>query len=915
MSCRIINLTNKEVESKLWSQLKDQTNSEEKADELYEQCLSEDFLKTFDWLPKPTLFLRHSLTDNDLAKRELVDSKDLSISKVGIEESRRTATELRKKGVTMIYSSPIRRALETLAVIKEENSEIQSEVINNLATWNLGIFEGKPIKHFDEKWWVNHPDSIPSQGESFNQFKDRVTKAINELRPKINSRTAILVHSKVLDLIEGLQESAGKWDKNAQEAYFKKGIDDKSKQQVWSLKTFDTEVAKRTTETGEPTIGAVNEYLTQKSYIDYLRSKQDVEQIRKTVLEKILQTEQRNKVFEIVKNQNKLVAKSNNSNQAYEMAKQKTIDINNKYGKGTATQDQNIITIKTPQYLIDEEVNRRTELDKEKDLKDAQEHDNNFPNIYYKKSENVNDLYNLSKKLNFTEYNIKNNETISKELAQYDSPELQLENVGITKNQRKAYIPKVSELLSKNLSPFSYDKAIHSFLNSVFNIVKYPNIPTRQDAWNLYLGLPQINNTFELAKTKPSLKEVYTDLDFSKIDIYSFKDSYRLIPQNAKDLETFLNKKVSILQDKSLGVMGGYNIRLTEKGIEYNDLWDLEPKMKILGKYITIPIEKIIGKPFLIHGIIPNTDIETLTSLLDYYKFENIIDKNDVIKDLKKFHNLSTDDKKQVNINSELEKKVERFLSEIGVNVQHLKDEGQSFSGLADTINGVIQIVDGKADIKTLSHEATHMFLDLLPKDSELLKEIIDDVKSHEKYKEVYEQYKDNVEYQNEDGSVNEEKIAKEVAAHIIDDIIVDKHQKESTMKWWEKLWNWIKNLFKNKTQINSFDQIANDILNNNVSKLSKEKLESLKDKSNKNSEKYYQLDTHKESFVNFENKVFSKGEWREKIDNTYKEKFPDKNDELHKKEFKEKARETYTYMKNANFSDELILKKINECL
>lgn len=197
---------------------------------------------------------------------------------------------------------------------------------------------------------------------------------------------------------------------------------------------------------------------------------------------------------------------------------------------------------------------------------------------------------------------------------------------------------------------------------------------------------------------------------------------------------------------------------------------------------------------------------------------------------------------------TEVWRRVQSFLKSIGVNVERLRNEGQDFVALADTINGILQVVDGKAGIETLGHEATHFFLDLLPDDSPLLAAIIKDIKKREEYDDVYDRYKDDPQYQNADGSVNEEKMAKEAAAHIIDDAIVGKFRDAQSKKWWERLWDYIKKLFTGKS-LDSFEQVAEDILGNKTEKLSKEKLAAMKE-ANRRGEIYFQLSDKQKELI-----------------------------------------------------------------
>ena len=191
--------------------------------------------------------------------------------------------------------------------------------------------------------------------------------------------------------------------------------------------------------------------------------------------------------------------------------------------------------------------------------------------------------------------------------------------------------------------------------------------------------------------------------------------------------------------------------------------------------------------------------------------------------------------------NNKLDKIVTGFVKAVGGNVKHIADTGQDWVERVDTLNGLVEVVNGRAGIETLGHAATHMMLDLLPDDSPLLRDILKDVKKREEYDDVYDRYKDDPQYHNADGSVNEEKMAKEAAAHIIDDAIVGKFLDGQSKKWWEKLWQWIKELFKGKEPLNPYEQVAEDILGKKTEKLSKEKLEAMKE-ANRRGEIYFQL-------------------------------------------------------------------------
>lgn len=71
---------------------------------------------------------------------------------------------------------------------------------------------------------------------------------------------------------------------------------------------------------------------------------------------------------------------------------------------------------------------------------------------------------------------------------------------------------------------------------------------------------------------------------------------------------------------------------------------------------------------------------------------------------------------------------------------------------------------------------------------------------------------------------VDEEKMAKEAASHIIDDIIVGKFKEKAALKWWQKLWNWIKSKFSDKN-LDAYEQVAEDVLSGYAGRLDKNKV------------------------------------------------------------------------------------------
>lgn len=165
-------------------------------------------------------------------------------------------------------------------------------------------------------------------------------------------------------------------------------------------------------------------------------------------------------------------------------------------------------------------------------------------------------------------------------------------------------------------------------------------------------------------------------------------------------------------------------------------------------------------------------------------------------------------------------------------NIDQIVVKGKVYSANAVTnvLNRTIDVVEGRADKSILPEEVAHLFVEYLPDDSPLLNRMMKEITSWPIYDEVMEEYKSNDLYQNEDGSVNENKIAKEAIGKMVGKAITNKfdNQREKSVwqKLWDKLWSWIQSIIGQfRDQIESpFEEAASDILSGDTTKLSLDK-------------------------------------------------------------------------------------------
>jgi hypothetical protein len=190
-----------------------------------------------------------------------------------------------------------------------------------------------------------------------------------------------------------------------------------------------------------------------------------------------------------------------------------------------------------------------------------------------------------------------------------------------------------------------------------------------------------------------------------------------------------------------------------------------------------------------------------------------------------------------------LNQKIKNFLASIGVRyqaVEGLKDrEGNPLSAIAmaDMLNKVINVVEGRADITTLPEEAAHFFVEMLGENHPLYKEMFKQITGYKIYTEVVNTYKNNKLYRNADGTINFDKLKKEaigklIMANIISQDSMEENPVKDLMaeKWWKKVWERIKAILglapKREGAIeNPFATAARQILSNDTTGLSSENL------------------------------------------------------------------------------------------
>lgn len=125
-------------------------------------------------------FIRHGET---LGNQEglYIGVTDLELTTNGIKELKRLKNQNIYPPVPLVFSSPLKRAVNTAKILYENN---EPYIIDNFKETNFGAFEGKSIEELssdeDFKDWFLGKTDRPKGGESFREFATRLSLGLRE---------------------------------------------------------------------------------------------------------------------------------------------------------------------------------------------------------------------------------------------------------------------------------------------------------------------------------------------------------------------------------------------------------------------------------------------------------------------------------------------------------------------------------------------------------------------------------------------------------------------------------------------------------------------------------------------------------------------------------------------------------------
>ena len=219
---------------------------------------------------------------------------------------------------------------------------------------------------------------------------------------------------------------------------------------------------------------------------------------------------------------------------------------------------------------------------------------------------------------------------------------------------------------------------------------------------------------------------------------------------------------------------------------------------------------------------------------------ENKRELQERIKELEEGNNLTFEQKKDIEISTASPETINRITEaakQMGINIINLakytkeaKLNIKGINGLADVVKRVVAIAHGKEG-EVLTEEVVHIATAMIEQTNpKLITELISKIDRFKIYKQVLDVYKNDKNYQLENGKPDIRKIKKEAVDKLIAEVIVNNSENEEQFpelreetnrniiqKWWETIKDFIRGIYR-KSNIDIFEAVGEKIIKGEVS-------------------------------------------------------------------------------------------------
>ncbi|MBR1778729.1 MAG: histidine phosphatase family protein [Alphaproteobacteria bacterium] len=159
-------------------------------------------------MQKEFYVFRHGQTDMNVAGRWQGQGIDLPLNEIGCQQAQELAEQLKQTGIEVIFSSPLKRAVQTAQIVAE-TLDIPVKVEQGLIEGCFGAAEGKTKQEINALYpqtavgWHNLEEEFMDVcfdgGETKRQIQNRILKTLKKIAAENDQRIiGISAHSAVI---------------------------------------------------------------------------------------------------------------------------------------------------------------------------------------------------------------------------------------------------------------------------------------------------------------------------------------------------------------------------------------------------------------------------------------------------------------------------------------------------------------------------------------------------------------------------------------------------------------------------------------------------------------------------------------------------------------------------------------------
>jgi broad specificity phosphatase PhoE len=160
-----------------------------------------------DKMTTTILLVRHGQTDSNISNFYMGRSSE-DLNKAGYNQASRLSSRLSSLPVHSVYTSPLRRAHTTAAILVEPHG-LKPRVMDELIEVDLGDWQGLYATEIEQRWpevwrqWRIDPSSVTVPGgESLTQVTERAIRALHRIVASNQGEvTAIVTHEVIIKVL------------------------------------------------------------------------------------------------------------------------------------------------------------------------------------------------------------------------------------------------------------------------------------------------------------------------------------------------------------------------------------------------------------------------------------------------------------------------------------------------------------------------------------------------------------------------------------------------------------------------------------------------------------------------------------------------------------------------------------------